>query len=414
MNIQEVSSPGGLSAWLVEEHRVPLVALRFAFRGGCAQDPPNKPGVGNFVSVMLDEGAGPYDAEQFQTQQEELALRMSFSSGRDAFYGNFETLTANLQPSAELLRLALSEPRFEVAAVERLRGQLLTNLSFAEKDPRRVAQWTWSKQAYPNHPYGRPTEGTNESISAITSEDLKSFARKVFARSNLTIAAVGAIDAAALGRLLDDIFAGLPAEPDLQKIPHTVLGNQGSTEIVKMPVSQSVVLAGLPGILRSHPDYVPAFVMNHILGGGTFSSKLMTEVREKRGLAYSVSSHLSSHESAGAIVAQFATKNESVGEAIDVTREQMKLIAEKGISEEELRDAKSYLTGSYPLRFDTNGKIATQLLGIQIEKLGRDYPDTRNDQVNAVTTADVARVAKELLDTDKMMVAVVGEPESLT
>ena len=181
-----------------------------------------------------------------------------------------------------------------------------------------------------------------------------------------------------------------------------------------MPVSQSVVLAGLPGILRSHPDYVPAFVMNHILGGGTFSSKLMTEVREKRGLAYSVSSHLSSHESAGAIIAQFATKNESVSEAIDVTRQQMKMIAEGGISEEELQDAKSYLTGSYPLRFDTNGKIATQLLGIQIEKLGKDYPDTRNDQVNAVTTADIARVAKELLDTDKMMVAVVGEPQSLT
>ena len=181
-----------------------------------------------------------------------------------------------------------------------------------------------------------------------------------------------------------------------------------------MQVPQSVVLAGLPGILRNDPDYVPAFVMNHILGGGTFSSKLMTEVREKRGLAYSVSSHLSSHDRAGAIIVQFATKNDSAGEALDVTRQQMKLFADHGVTDEELRDAKSFLTGSYPLRFDTNGKIATQLLGIQLENLGKDYPETRNEKVNAVTTNDIERVAKQLLDTQKMMVAIVGEPENLT
>ncbi len=414
MNIQEVISPGGISAWLVEEHRVPLIAMRFAFAGGCAQDPAEKPGVANFVSVMLDEGAGTYSAQQYQERQEELALRMSFSAGRDSFYGNFETLAANLDPSAELLKLALTEPTFDEAAVERLRGQLLTNLAFAEKDPRRVTQWLWSRRAYPDHPYGRPTEGTTESVTSISGADLKSYVTKVFARSDLKVAVVGAIGADALGRLLDQVFGDLPETPDLQTLPATTLGHQGETEVIQMPVPQSVVLAGLPGILRNDPDYVPAFVMNHILGGGTFSSKLMTEVREKRGLAYSVSSHLSSHEYAGALIAQFATKNESVREAIDVTRNQMTLIAEQGVSDEELRDAKSYLTGSYPLRFDTNGKIATQLLGIQLENLGMDYPDIRNDLVNAVTRDDIQRVAKNLLVTEKMMVAVVGEPQNLT
>ena len=413
MNIQEVISPGGISAWLVEEHRVPLIAMRFAFSGGSAQDPEDKPGVANFVSVMLDEGAGSLSAEQFQERQEELALRMSFSAGRDSFYGNFETLAANLEPSAGLLKLALGEPLFEEAAVDRLRGQLLTNLAFAEKDPRRVAQWLWSRRAYPDHPYGRPADGTTQSIAAISGADLKAYAKRVFAKSHLKVAVVGAIDAASLGELLDQVFGDLPATAQLQELPEVTLGHQGETEVIRMPVSQSVVLAGLPGILRNHPDYVPAFVMNHILGGGTFSSKLMTEVREKRGLAYSVSSHLSSSEHAGALIAQFATKNESVSEAIDVTRSQMKLIAENGVSEEELRDAKSYLTGSYPLRFDTNGKIATQLLGIQLENLGKDYPDTRNDLVNAVSRDDIERVAKELLATEKMMIAVVGEPENL-
>ena len=196
-------------------------------------------------------------------------------------------------------------------------------------------------------------------------------------------------------------------------MPETELANAGRTEVIKMPVPQSVVILGLAGLRRSDPDFIPAYVMNHILGGGGFSSRLMNEVREKRGLAYSVYSFLSAGDHAGALVAQVATKNEKVAESIDVIRAEMKRLVDEGVKEEDLANAKSYLTGSYPLRFDTNSKIASQLLGIQQEDLGIDYVNKRNDLINAVTLADIKRLAARLLKVEQMVVTVVGQPENV-
>ena len=410
MKIQQVTSPGGITAWLVEERSVPLIAVRFAFDGGNAQDPAGRPGVANFLSVMLDEGAGDLTAEAYQERQEEIAMRMSFGDGRDAFFGNFETLTENREAAGELLRLALTKPRFDQAAIERMRKQLQANLAFAAKNPNRVAQKTWNEIAYEGHPYGLPSAGTAESLSAITGEDLEAYRSRVFARSNLKIAVVGDIDAKALGLYLDKIFGDLPEDPQLNPVPPVELRKPGLTKVVDMPVPQSVVVLGMQGIARSDPDFVPAYVMNHILGGGGFSSRLMNEVREKRGLAYSVQSYLRAQDAGSALMAQVATKNEKVAESISVIRAEMKQLAENGVDEEVLRNAKSYLTGSYPLRFDTNSKIASQLLGIQQEKLGIDYVDKRNDLINAVTLADIKRLAQRLLKVDQLVITVVGQP----
>lgn len=410
MKIQEVTSPGGITAWLVQEHRVPLIAMRFAFQGGSAQDPDGLAGVANFLSVMLDEGAGDMTADRFQERQEEIAMRLSFGDGRDAFYGNFETLSENRAAAGELLRLALTKPRFDTDAVERMRGQLQANLAFAAKNPNRVAQKTWNELAYTGHPYGRPSSGTPESLAKISGRDLEAYRSRVFARSNLKIAVVGDIDAAALGAYLDKIFAGLPQDPQLKPVPKAELSQAGKIEVVEMPVPQSVVVLGLQGIARSDPDFVSAYVMNHILGGGGFSSRLMNEVREKRGLAYSVQSYLSANDAGSALMAQVATKNEKVAESISVIRAEMAKLADNGVIDEVLANAKSYLTGSYPLRFDTNSKIASQLLGIQQEDLGIEYVIERNDKINAVTPADIKRLAERLLKVDQLMITVVGQP----
>ena len=410
MKIQEVTSPGGIKAWLVQEHSVPLIAMRFAFQGGSAQDPDGLAGVANFLSVMLDEGAGDLTAEVYQERQEEIAMRLSFGDGRDAFYGNFETLTQNRKAAAELLRLALTKPRFDQDAVERMRAQLQANLAFAAKNPNRVAQKTWNEMAYAGHPYGQPSSGTAESLAKISGSDLEAYRSRVFARSNLKIAVVGDIDATALGAYLDEIFGALPKEPKLNPVPQTKLNGAGKTEVVEMPVPQSVVVLGVQGIARSDPDFVPAYVMNHILGGGGFSSRLMSEVREKRGLAYSVQSYLSANDAGSALMAQVATKNEKVAESISVIRAEMAKLAENGVSEEVLNNAKSYLTGSYPLRFDTNAKIASQLLGIQQEDLGIEYVNERNAKIKAVTAADIKRLGERLLKVDQLMITVVGQP----
>lgn len=413
MKIQSVKSPDGIEAWLVEEHSVPLLALRFVFDGGSAQDPAGKEGIANFMSAMLDEGAGEYDHTKFQERIEDLALKMSFEDGRDAFYGSFETLTANRAPSVEMLHLAINKPRFEPEAVERIRKQLLASLAFAAKSPDKIAGKAWSAAAFPGHPYGRPSEGTIESVKAITRDDLEAYRRRIFARDTLRVVAVGDIDAQTLGLLLDQVFGELPAKAQLTAVADTVPRPTEKLQVIDMDVPQSVVQFGMNGIARKDNDFLPAFILNQILGGGGFASRLTEEVREKRGLAYSVYSYLQPFKHVALFGGGVATKNEEVGRSLEVIRAELKRMADDGPTPTELANAKSYLTGSFALRFDTNAKIANQLLWMLQEDMGIDYVEKRNGLVEAVTLDDVKRVAKRLLKVDDLIVTVVGKPKGL-
>jgi zinc protease len=413
MKIETVKSPGGIEAWLVTERQVPLLALRFAFEGGSSQDPDRREGLANFLSGMMDEGAGELDARAFQERMEELAMRMGFDDSRDSLYGSFETLTQNLDSSAELLTLALTRPRFDADAIERVRKQLLAGLAYAAKNPDRVAGKEWSRVAFSGHPYGRSNTGTPESIQAVTADDLKAFHRRIFARDTLKVVAVGDIDGAALGRLLDRIFGALPAKAELTPVAKAVPKSGGAQNVVEMDVPQSVAVFGMSGIPRKDPDFMAAFVLNQILGGGGFASRLMEQVREKRGLAYSVYSYLQPYQHAAIFAGGVATKNEEIGQSLDVIRAELRKMAEEGPTPEELANAKSYLLGSYALRFDTNAKIANALLAIRQDELGIDYVQRRNGEVEAVTLDDVRRVARRLLRTDDLIVTIVGKPKNL-
>ena len=413
MKIEHVKSPGGLEAWLVRETKVPLLALRFAFEGGSSQDPAGKEGAANFMASTLDEGAGDLDALAFQTRMEELAMRLSFDDGRDSLYGSFETLSANRAEAVKVLKLAVNQPRFDGEAVERVRKQILSNLAFAARDPDRVADKAWYAAAFPGHPYGRPATGTPQTVATIAAADLKAFHQRVFARDNLKVVAVGDITAAELGALLDDVFGALPAKAALVPVPRAAPKAGGALDIVEMDVPQSVAIFGLGAMARKDADFMPAFVLNQILGGGGFASRLMEEVREKRGLAYSVYSYVAPFRHASIFAGGVATKNEEIGQSLDVIKAELKRMADDGPTPTELANAKSYLTGSYALRFDTNAKIANQLLGILQEDLGIDYIDRRNKEIEAVTLEDVKRVAKRLLKADDLIVTVVGKPKNL-
>ncbi|WP_244540624.1 pitrilysin family protein [Hyphomicrobium sp. CS1BSMeth3] len=413
MKIQTVKSPGGIEAWLVQEQAVPLIALRFVFEGGSAQNPQGKDGLANFMTAMMDEGAGDLDSHKFQERMEELAFRMSFEDSRDGIYGSFETLTANRDPSVEMLRMAVNNPRFDADAVERVRRQLLSGLAFAAKNPNRIAGKAWSEQAFANHPYGRPPEGTPDSIAKITRDDLEGFRKRTFARDNLKVVAVGDINAEQLGALLDRVFGDLPAKAELTPIPPTTPEAKERVKVIHMDVPQSVVQFGAPGIAREDDDFMAAFVLNQILGGGGFASRLTEEVREKRGLAYSVYSYLQPYRRTAIFAGGVATKNEEVGRSLDVIRSELRRMASNGPTPDELKNAKDYLTGSFALRFDTNAKIANQLLGFLFEGYGIDYIDKRNALVNAVTLEDVKRVAARLLKADELIVTVVGKPQGL-
>ena len=413
MKIQQVKSPGGIEAWLVEEHSVPLLAMRFVFDGGNSQDPAGKGGVANFITAMLDEGAGEMTAEQFQERAEELAARISFEDGRDSFYGNFETLTVNRDASVDLLRLALTKPRFDTDAVDRIRQQLLASLAFAAKSPDKVAAKAWSAAAFPDHPYGRPSVGTVESITAMTRDDLEAFRRRIFAKDTLRVVAVGDIDAGQLAALLDKVFGDLTPKAELVAVAKTAPKPVRKLEVIEMDVPQSVVQFGMAGVDRKDTDFIPAFVLNQVLGGGGFASRLTEEVREKRGLAYSVYSYLQPYKHAAIFGGGVATKNEEVARTLDVIRGELKRMADDGMTAQELANAKSYLTGSFALRFDTNSKIASQLIWMLQEEMGVDYVERRNPLIEAVTLDDIKRVAKRILTVDDLLVTVAGKPKGL-
>ncbi len=412
MKIQTIKSPGGIEAWLVEEHANPLMAMKFAFEGGNAQDPEGKDGVANFLTAMLDEGAGDIRSSEFQERMEEIAMRMSYEDSRDAFYGNFETLTANRDKAAELLRLALTKPRFDPDAVERIRQQLLANLVYADRDPEKVAAKEWFATAFAGHSYGRPAQGTEATVGAIMRDDLEAYRHRVFAKSNLKVVAVGDITPDELGKLLDTVFGDLPEKADLSPVPQTAPVTGGKEQLIEMNIPQSVAVFGLNAMPRKDPDFMTAFVLNQLIGGGGFASRLMEEVREKRGLAYSVYSYIQPFRHASILTGGVASKNEVIGQSLDVIRAELREIAEHGPKPDEFENAKKYLTGSYALRFDTNAKIASQLLGLFEDDFGPDYVEKRNSLIEAITLDDAKRVAKRLLDNDNLIVTIVGKPVS--
>jgi zinc protease len=410
MKIERVVSPGGIEAWLVESHANPLIAIRFAFRGGAAQDDEGKDGLAYFVSAMMDEGAGDMNSIAFQERAQELAMRMDFDAGRDVMLGNVQTLTVNKDAVFDLVRLAMTKPRFDEDAVERVRAQILAGLKFDENDPETVASLAWDRLAFQNHPYGRPIKGTIQSISNVTRDDLKTYVRRVFARDKLVISVVGDIDAEALGKAVDHLFGDLPLHSELAPVADANPPLGPTREIIEMDVPQSVAQFGHRGIARKDDDFIPAYVLNYIIGGGGFSSRLMEEVREKRGLAYSVYSSLYPYQHGAVFVGNVATKNEALGQSLEVIEGELKRLAEQGPTAEELENAKSYLTGAYALRFESSSSIANQLLWIQIEDLGIDYVNRRNKLVEAVTLEDIRRVAKRLIEADRLITTIVGKP----
>ena len=410
MNIEKVTSPSGIEAWLVQEDNVPMIALRFAFKGGAVQDARGREGTAYLLSGLLDEGAGELDSRAFQEKVEELTVRLSFDASRDHFSGSFQTLTERKTEAFDLLKLALTKPRFDQDAIDRVRGQILSSLKFDANNPQNVAQLAWFKSAYNGHPYGRPTKGTEQSVQALTREDLIAAHKAVFAREHLKVAVVGDISAEELAPLLDHVFGDLPEKSGIKPVASSEAVFGPELDVVNMIVPQSVVQFGHQGVKRRDDDFIPAYILNYILGGGGFASRLMTEVREKRGLAYSIYSYLYPLEHGALVLGGVATKNASVQEAIELIKKEVTRLGHEGPTEEEFQNAKDYLTGSYALRFDTSSKIAGQLLWIQVEGLGIDYVTSRNEQIKKVTHQRIKEVAKRLLHGNKLRFTVVGQP----
>jgi len=408
--VEKVVSPGGVTAWLVRDPTIPVIALSLGFRGGAALDPEGKLGLASMVSGLLDEGAGDLDSQAFQGRLNDLSINLRFDAGLDDFSGDLKTLSENRDAAFDLLRLALTAPRFDAEPVERVRNQLLSILAADAEDPNYVAARRWYSAAFPNHPYGRPVDGTPETIKTITPADLHDFARKRLAKDNLTIGVVGDITAAELAPLLDSTFGALPDHAAPAPVPDAVPQSAGDVLVIPRDIPQSVVVFGEQGVKRDDPDYYAVYVLNYILGGGGFTSRLTREIRELRGLAYSVYTYPNPLDHAALIMGGTATRNKRVKESVDLVREIWGGVHKDGVTAEELADAKSYLTGSFALRLDTTSKLAAILVYIEMNDLGIDYLDRRNALIEAVTLDDLKRVAGRVFDPARLSFVVVGAP----
>ncbi|GFE66316.1 M16 family metallopeptidase [Litoreibacter roseus] len=413
VDIQEVVSPGGIKAWLVEEPSIPFMALEIYFAGGASLDREGKRGAINLMTGMIEEGAGDMDAAAFAAAREELAASYGFDVYDDSLTVSARFLTENRDESIALLKLALTEPRFSETALERVRGQVLSGISSSLKDTNDIASAKFDALAFGGHPYGSKTTGTIESVTALTRDDIVTAFQDTVARDRLYIGAVGDITADELGILLDELLGDLPATGASMPGEAEYLLDGGKT-VVSFDTPQSVALFGHQGLARDDPDFFAAYVMNQILGAGGFGSRLMDEVREKRGLTYGVYTYLVPKDHAALYMGRVASSNDRVAQAIEVIKDEWAKMATEGVTQEELDAAKTYLTGAYPLRFDGNAPIARILAGMQMDELPITYIDTRNDKVDAVTLDDIKRVAARIMQPGELHFVVVGQPEGLS
>ncbi len=413
VDIQEVTTPGGIDAWLVEDHSIPFVALELRFRGGTSLDAPGKRGAVNLMTGLLEEGAGDLDARAFSRATETLATSFSYDAGPDSLGVSVRFLTENREASMALLRDTLINPRFDEEAIERVRAQIISIIQSDAKDPQEIAGNRFSSLVYGDHPYGSDESGTVETVTELTRSDIVEAHAATIARDRLYVSAVGDITSEELSALLDKLLSDLP-ETGAPLPEDATLNMPGGIKVVDYDTPQSIALFAQPGLEREDPDFFAAFILNHILGGGGFESRLMTEVREKRGLTYGVYSYLADRDDAQVWMGSVASANDRVAEAVEVITAEWKRLRENGVTEDELEDAKTYLTGAYPLRFDGNGTIANIAVGMQMDGLGTEYIANRNDKVNAVTLEEINRVARERLDPSRLTFVVTGQPKGLT
>lgn len=409
--VREVKSAAGVSAWLVSEPSIPIVAIEMAWRGGSALEADDKLGASWILGYMMNEGAGGLDSQAFATRMEDLNMGFGCQISDDWTRCSFSTLSSNLDEAIDLMRLALLEPRFDAEPIERAKRELIVSLARAETNPSVLASRAMEKHLMPDHPYSRIM--TPDTVNSVTRDDLVRLKKDLMTRDRLMVSVVGDISGADLGPVLDHVFKDLPLTSDLvDELPDVAAPNPPDAPIVTtFPSPQTLVLFSGPGMDRADPDFYAAYVLNYILGGGGFSSRLMDDIREKRGLTYGIGTGLSLARHVNRWTGSAQTKNETALEVVELVKGHLSTLQHQGPNAKELEDAKAYLTGAYPLSFDSNAKIADNLMSVRMDGLGLDYVAKRNDYINAVSLEDLKRVAAQYFDPNGFTFVLVGQPQ---
>lgn len=414
LDIQEIKTPEGINVWLSEDHTLPIIALKFIFlESGTALDPQDKQGLVRLLSNTMDEGAGELDSQSFQKALSDHSISLRFSASRDGFGGNLKTLSRNKGKAFELLRLALGTPRFDAEPVERMRQANMTRIRSSLGEPEWIGARILNDRAFEGHPYAMNSGGTLTSLPKITSEDLRRFQKTFLTKDRLLISVAGDISAKQLSSTLDSIFSTLPEKAPEKTIPDFTLKNAGPPALYQKDVPQTIINMMLPAFGREDPDYYALKIMNYIFGGAGFGSRLMEEAREKKGLTYGIYSGIANYRHLDSLSISTSTKNGSVKEMLSIISNEMEKMQNLPVSDTELKNAKSYLTGSLPLSLSSTDKIAAMMLSLQIEDLPSNYLDHYAAKINAVSAADIQRAAKRVLKAGSITSVLVGQPEDV-
>jgi zinc protease len=411
--IQKVTAKNGLTAWLIEDHNLPIASLAFGWRGGIEQDPEDKQGLSYLAAAMMTQGAGADDANAFQKKLNDNAIKLDIGAERDARKGSLRSLKETLETATQMLKESLSAPRFEASAMQRVRGEVLSNLKLYESDPDWLLSRMMMREVFAGQDYAKRTLGTAQSVQRLTQADLKTW-HKDLTRKDLIIAAAGDLTPAELSNILDDVFGVLPAGKEEAPSGAQVFKGSGETFLLKHAGTQSMLAFVWPGISRNDPDWYAAEVMNYILGGGSFSSRLMKEIRDKRGLTYGISSGMMLFDAASLYIVQGSMANEKAGEVLKLARAEFKRITDEKVTDKELQGAKDYLIGSYATSLTSTSSVAQHLLELQRKGLPMDEQEKRAAAIRSVTAADVQKVAKRLLVPNGDAVFLVGGPQGVT
>jgi zinc protease len=409
LTVTRVVSDRGISAWLAEDHHSPIISMSFDFRGGASLDPADKAGLAEMVADLLGEGAGELDAKSFQSRLNKNHIALNFWATPDSFHGGLQMASGKRGLAQDLLGQALTRPRFDAASVASVRDRILADLDRTIDEPDSIAQRTLAETLFPGHPYGAPTDGLPDTIRAISRNDLVAWAKHHLGRDALTVAVAGDISPPELRALLDQTFGGLPEHADPVTLADVTPNEQGTVQVVRRPIPESVALFGAPALKRDDPDWYPAILMTDIMGGEA-SSRLVTEIRDQRGLADRVYCRVDPFAHSGLLRGGLSARNDKIGDAIALVRQEWTKMADGGVSADELAAAKSAVNATFPSQLASQGATATLLNQIQNENLGMDFVRRRSALVDSVSVDDVNRVAKRLLKVDALSFVVVGDP----
>jgi zinc protease len=402
----------GVTLIVSRQTQIPLVSIVMVFRGGTLFEPAAKAGVASVTTELLQRGTRAHPGERFARVLDAIGAKIGVDASADMITVTLSTLTSRLDEALSLLDEMLVAPAFSPADFEKVRAEAIASLKASEENPGFIASRAFIHGLYGDHPYGRIAEGSEPTLRALTREDCVAFWKKVSGARGATITAAGDVAGSDLAaRVKHRLPAWLARPGDPLPEPPKVPPPPAAPRLVTIdrPLTQTTLLVGEQGISRTDPDYYALEIWNFVLGGGGFSSRLVDEIRDNRGLAYSVQSDFDARLLPGPFSVQLETKNRTAREALDLLRVEVARAISLGVTPKELQDAQAYLTGSYPRRYDTNDKMARFLAATAFYGLGTDYDQVYPRKIRAVTQEEVAQAAKAHVHPDRFLVVAVGK-----